>query len=179
MVLFTGFCVAQFSRVSVDGDMLRVYRDSGEMYDGYMRLQETFGTFENDIYLLVKSPEPDRSGGARDACANWRSTSSSIRMPSARMSPFSLRKPTADGGTRRRQCPRTCTSREEVATALTDLQQNDPMMRNLILADLSGVVMILFPDPELTKGTATPRHDRRAQGHWSAHYDSRQTSTSN
>jgi predicted RND superfamily exporter protein len=38
-----------------------------------------------------------------------------------------------------------------IAAALSDLQQNDPMMRNLINPDLSGVVMILFPDPELTK----------------------------
>ena len=43
-------------------------------------------------------------------------------------------------------------TREEVAKALTDLRDNDPMMRNLINDDLSGVVMILFPDPELIKG---------------------------
>ena len=41
---------------------------------------------------------------------------------------------------------------DEVAFSLMDLQQNDPMMRNLINPDLSGVVIILFPDPELTRG---------------------------
>src|SRR5690606_906701 len=44
---------------------------------------------------------------------------------------------------------------EAVAAAMTDLQQNDPMMRNLINPDLSGVVMILFPDRELTQGDGT------------------------
>jgi hypothetical protein len=47
------------------------------------------------------------------------------------------------------------TSNEEVGTALLDLQQNDPLMRNLITPDLSGVVMIMFPNPEMTKGAGT------------------------
>ena len=38
---------------------------------------------------------------------------------------------------------------EQVAAALADLQQNDPMMRNLINPDLSGVVMIMFTNPDL------------------------------
>nr|WP_282565490.1 MMPL family transporter [Paradevosia shaoguanensis] len=43
-------------------------------------------------------------------------------------------------------------SREEVAAALSDLQQNDPLMRNLITPDLTGIVMIMFPNQELTRG---------------------------
>ena len=31
------------------------------------------------------------------------------------------------------------------------------MMRNLITRDLSGVVMIMFPNPELTRARAAPR----------------------
>ncbi|NMA98709.1 MAG: MMPL family transporter, partial [Phyllobacteriaceae bacterium] len=37
---------------------------------------------------------------------------------------------------------------DEVAFALMDLQQNDPMMRNLITPDLTGVVLIIFPNQE-------------------------------
>src|SRR5690606_4116746 len=35
--------------------------------------------------------------------------------------------------------------------ALMDLQQNDPMMRNLITPDLTGVVLIMFPNQEKVK----------------------------
>jgi hypothetical protein len=47
------------------------------------------------------------------------------------LSPSSLRKPDNNGGTLP-AVPEGMTSSEEVAAALADLQQNDPMMRNLI-----------------------------------------------
>ncbi len=40
---------------------------------------------------------------------------------------------------------------DEVAMALGDLQQNDPMMRNLITPDLTGVVIIMFPNPDVVR----------------------------
>src|SRR5687768_2572666 len=46
----------QIPKSNVDGDLLRVYADSGEEYTAYRNLAETFGTFEQDIYLLVSSP---------------------------------------------------------------------------------------------------------------------------
>ncbi len=150
VVAFTAFCLAQFPHVSVDGDILRVYRNSGEMYDRYLKLQETFGTFENDAYILVKSPDltdPAVLERLRELALDLELTS----YAAGTLSPFSLRKPTENGGTAP-SVPENMKSRAEVAKALTDLRNTDPIMRNLILGDLSGMVMILFPDPELTKG---------------------------
>ena len=53
----TAFCLWQLPRSSVDGDLLRVYAHSGPEYDAYRELADTFGTFENDIYVLVRSPD--------------------------------------------------------------------------------------------------------------------------
>nr|WP_255714549.1 MMPL family transporter [Pelagibacterium xiamenense] len=39
-------------------------------------------------------------------------------------------------------------TREEVEAALAELRETDPIMRNLIAADNSGMVMILFPNAE-------------------------------
>ena len=150
VILFSIFCVAQFSHVSVDGDILRVYRNSGEMYDRYLKLQQTFGTFENDAYLLVKSKDltdPSVLESVRELALDLELTSYAV----GTLSPFSLRLPTEDGGSTP-AVPENMKTRDEVAKALTNLRNNDPMMRNLILGDLSGMVMILFPDPELTKG---------------------------
>ncbi|MEX0860979.1 MAG: hypothetical protein WD017_08625, partial [Cucumibacter sp.] len=62
IVALSILAISQIPRASVDGDVLRVYAHSGHEYDTYRRLAETFGTFENDVYLLVTSPrltEPD------------------------------------------------------------------------------------------------------------------------
>ena len=48
-------CFSQIPKANVDGDLLRVYAHSGQHYDAYQHLADTFGTFENDIYLLVTS----------------------------------------------------------------------------------------------------------------------------
>ena len=150
VVAITAFCISQFAFVSVDGDILRVYRNSGEMYDRYVKLQETFGTFENDAYVLVKSPDltdPDVLERIREMSFDLQLSSYAV----GTLSPFSLRKPTADGGTAP-SVPENMQTREEVAQALTDLRETDPLMRNLILGNLDGVVMILFPDQTLTRG---------------------------
>ncbi len=150
VVVMTAFCVAQFPSVSVDGDILRVYRNSGDKYERYLQLQQTFGTFENDAYLLVKSPELTNPA----VLERIRELSFDLQMSSyavGTLSPFSLRVLTDDGNTVP-AVPENMKSREEAAIALTNLRNSDPMMRNLILDDLSGLVMILFPDPELTKG---------------------------
>ncbi len=65
VVVLSIFCVAQLPRLSVDGDMLRVFAHSGHEYDAYEHLADTFGTFENDIYVLVKSPKLTDPDGAR------------------------------------------------------------------------------------------------------------------
>ena len=53
VLAITIVAATQIPKANVDGDLLRVYAHSGEEYDAYERLAETFGTFENDIYLLV------------------------------------------------------------------------------------------------------------------------------
>jgi predicted RND superfamily exporter protein len=153
VLLLSVLCFSQVPRASVDGDLLRVYAHSGHEYDAYARLAETFGTFENDIYLLVNSPDltnPETLEKARELAFDLELNDFAV----GTMSPFSLRKPTGEGYSVP-AVPENMTSNEEVRTALLDLQQNDPLMRNLITPDLSGVVMIMFPNPEMTKGAGT------------------------
>lgn len=153
VLLMTVFCVAQLPRASVDGDMLRVFAHSGEEYEAYQHLADTFGTFENDIYLFVSSPnltDPETIETIR-AMALDLSNSEYI---SGTMSAFTLRVPAPDGTTLP-AVPEGMQTPEEVTRALTDLHAHDPMMRNLINPDLSGVVIIVFPNPEMTKGAGT------------------------
>ena len=153
VLLVTIFCAVQVPRASVDGDMLRVFAHSGVEYDNYEHLATTFGTFENDIYLLVSSPNltnPETLETIR-AMALDLSTSEYI---TGTMSAFTLRKPGADGTTLP-AVPEGMTDPAQVKAALTELYETDPMMRNLINPDLSGVVIIVFPNPEMTKGAGT------------------------
>lgn len=153
VILFSGLCFSQVPKVSVDGDLLRVFANSGHEYDAYKRLADTFGTFENDIYLLVSSPkltDPAVLETMRSLAFDLELSDFAI----GTMSPFTLRKPSGDGGSVP-AVPEAMQTTDEVAAALLDLQQNDPMMRNLITPDLTGVVMIMFPNPEKTKGTGT------------------------
>jgi predicted RND superfamily exporter protein len=141
-------------RANVDGDLLRVYADSGEEYTAYKRLADTFGTFENDIYLLVTSPNLT-DPGVLERMRELALDLSLNEYAAGTLSPFALRKPDGQGGTEP-AVPEGLVDPIAIAAAMSDLQQNDPMMRNLINPDLSGVVMIMFPDPELTKGQGTP-----------------------
>lgn len=150
VIALTALCLAQIPRANVDGDLLRVYADSGEDYDTYKDLADTFGTFENDIYLLVTSPRLT-DPGVLERVRELALELSLNEYAAGTLSPFALRKPDGLGGTEP-AVPEGMTDPIAVAAALSDLQQNDPMMRNLINPDLSGVVMILFPDPELTRG---------------------------
>ncbi len=154
-IVLTVLALSQMPRANVDGDLLRVYAHSGPEYDIYERLSETFGTFENDIYLLVRSPnltDPEMLERVRELSFELELSD----YASGTMSPFSLRKPRQGGGSDP-AVPEGMTTPEEVRAALTDLQQNDPMMKNVIMGDLDGVVMIMFPNPEMTRvkgGTA-------------------------
>lgn len=153
VLLVTIFCAVNVPRASVDGDMLRVFAHSGVEYDNYEHLATTFGTFENDIYLLVSSPNltnPETLENIR-ALALDISTSEYV---TGTMSAFTLRKPAADGTTLP-AVPEGMTDPAQVKAALTELYETDPMMRNLINPDLSGVVIIVFPNPEMTKGGGT------------------------
>ena len=153
LVLLTAVSVWQVPKANVDGDLLRVYADSGKEYDTYKHLADTFGTFENDVYLLVTSPrliEPVVLEQIRELALEL----SLNQYAAGTLSAFSLRKPDGQGGTLP-AVPEGMVDSSAIATAMADLQQNDPMMRNLISPDLSGVVMILFPDPELSKGAGT------------------------
>ncbi|HEY4200483.1 MAG TPA: MMPL family transporter [Devosiaceae bacterium] len=144
---------SQVPRANVDGDLLRVFAHSGPEYDAYEKLSQTFGTFENDIYVLVSSPhmtDPAVLEQMRNLAFDLELDDFAV----GTMSPFTLRKPVGNGQSMP-AVPENMQSPEEVRAALTDLQANDPMMRNLIVGDLSGVVMIMFPDPELTKGDGT------------------------
>ncbi|MDB5542453.1 MAG: family transporter, partial [Devosia sp.] len=153
VLLVSIFCAANVPRASVDGDMLRVFAHSGVEYDNYEHLANTFGTFENDIYLLVSSPDLTNPATIETIRAMALDLSNSEYITGT-MSAFTLRKPGPDGTTLP-AVPEGMQSADEVKTALTDLQQNDPMMRNLINPDLSGVVIIVFPNPAMTKGAGT------------------------
>jgi len=149
VLAFTALCFTQIPKANVDGDLLRVYAHSGEHYDAYAHLADTFGTFENDIYVLVNSPrlvEPDIIEQVRTLAFDLELNEYAV----GTMSPFTLRRPTANGGSVP-AVPEGLLTPDEVAMSLMDLQQNDPMMRNLITPDLTGVVIIVFPNQELVK----------------------------
>ncbi|QQR40496.1 efflux RND transporter permease subunit [Devosia rhizoryzae] len=146
ILAFSILAFSQIPRANVDGDLLRVYAHSGQYYDAYEHLSDTFGTFENDIYVLVNSPrlaDPDVIEQIRSLAFDLELNDYAV----GTMSPFTLRKPTADGGSVP-AVPEGMLTTDEVAMALMDLQQNDPMMRNLITPDLTGVVLIMFPNQE-------------------------------
>ncbi|MEQ1901671.1 MAG: MMPL family transporter [Devosia sp.] len=145
----SAFCVAQLPRANVDGDLLRVYAHSGPEYDAYRHLADTFGTFENDILVFIRSDnltEPAALETVREVALDL---GTSIYV-SGSMSAFTLRKPGPDGTTLP-AVPEGLATPDEVRQALAELQQNDPLMRNLISADLSQVVLIIFPNREAVK----------------------------
>lgn len=149
----TMLAATQLPKSNVDGDLLRVYAESGEEYEAYRHLADTFGTFENDIYLLVTSPNLT-DPGVLERMRELALDLSLSEYAAGTLSPFSLRRPDEQGGTVP-AVPEGLTDPIAIAAALSDLQQNDPMMRNLISPDLTGVVMIMFPDPEMTEGQGT------------------------
>jgi uncharacterized protein len=153
VLAITIFAGANITRTSVDGDLLRVYAHSGPEYDAYDDLSKTFGTFENDINILVttnKLTDPTVLEDIRTMALDL-STSPYV---SGTMSAFTLRKPAADGTTLP-AVPEGMTDPEQVGAALTELYQTDPMMRNLINPDLSGVVIIVFPNQEQVRADGT------------------------
>ena len=147
VLAFSVFCFFQIPKANVDGDLLRVYAHSGHYYDAYAHLSETFGTFENDIYVLVNSErlvDPEVIEQVRNLAFDLELNDFAV----GTMSPFTLRKPDGNGGSVP-AVPEGMLTPDEVAFALGDLQQNDPMMRNLITPDLAGVVIIVFPNREV------------------------------
>lgn len=149
VLLFSILCFTQIPKANVDGDLLRVYAHSGHYYDAYEHLSETFGTFENDLYVLVNSErlaEPEIIEQIRSLAFELELNDFAV----GTMSPFTLRKPSANGGSEP-AVPEGLQTADEVAFALMDLQQNDPMMRNLITPDLNGVVLIMFPNQDVVK----------------------------
>ncbi|WP_417581609.1 efflux RND transporter permease subunit [Pelagibacterium sp.] len=145
VLAFTALCTFQLTKFNIDGDLLRLYRGSGIEYDRYVALNENFGTFENDVYLLARSnnlTDPDILEELRFLGFELELN----EFAAGTMSPFSLRRP-ADGGTSEPAVPEGMETSEKVDAALNDLRANDPLMSNLILADNAGVVMIMFPDP--------------------------------
>lgn len=153
VLLFTVLCFTQIPKANVDGDLLRVYAHSGHYYDAYEHLSETFGTFENDLYVLVNSErlaEPEIIEQVRSLAFELELNEFAV----GTMSPFTLRKPSAYGGSEP-AVPEGLQTADEVAFALMDLQQNDPMMRNLITPDLNGVVLIMFPNQDVVKERGT------------------------
>ena len=149
VLAFTILAFSQVPRANVDGDLLRVYAHSGEHYDAYAHLSETFGTFENDIYVLVTSErlvDPEILEEIRSLAFELELDDYAV----GTMSPFTLRKPDANGGSVP-AVPEDLLTPDEVAMALMDLQQHDPIMRNLITPDLTGVVIIVFPDQAKVK----------------------------
>lgn len=149
VIAFTGLCAYQLTNFTIDGDLLRLYRGSGAEFDRYMQLNENFSTFENDIYLLVESDnltDPDVLEELRFLAFELELN----EFASGTLSPFSLRAPSEDGVSLP-AVPENMQSPQQVAAALDELRENDPMMRNLILEDNAGLVMIMFPNPELVE----------------------------
>ena len=98
VALMTAFAVWQLPKSRVDGDLLRVYAQSGPEYAAYEHLAGTFGTFENDIYIIVTSPrltDPEVLETVR-AMALDLTNSPYI---TGTMSAFALRTPQPDGTT--------------------------------------------------------------------------------
>jgi len=150
VLAFTALCLSLLPKVSMDGDVLRIYKDSGAMYDRYDELTKSFGTFENDAYILVTSNNIDDP----EVIAKLRDLSFDLELSnfaSGTLSPFSLRKP-GPNQTSLPAVPEDMTSRQEVRQTLLDLRKDDPIMHNLIMDDLKGIVMIMFPNKEMTKG---------------------------
>ncbi|RUT32840.1 hypothetical protein EMQ25_06785 [Arsenicitalea aurantiaca] len=148
VIAFTALCVAQTPRVSVDGDLMRVFNASGEHFERYEDLTATFGTFEDDAYVLVTTDrltDPDVIEELRFLAFELELNDYAV----GTLSPFSLRKPAGDDQTVP-AVPENMSSPEEVRQVLTELRQTDPIMQNLIVEDLSGMVMIMFPNNELT-----------------------------
>ncbi|HEY8594386.1 MAG TPA: MMPL family transporter [Devosiaceae bacterium] len=155
IIVFTGLCIAEFPNVRVDGNLMRVFAHSGEQYDRYEALTKTFGTFENDAYILIKT---DRLTDPA-VLEKLRGLAFDLELndyAAGTLSPFVLRKPGPNGSSVP-AVPENMRTPEQVRAALLDLRANDPMMRNLIVGDLTGLVMILFPDPELTRGDGEKR----------------------
>ena len=162
VLAFSILCFSQIPKANVDGDLLRVYAHSGHYYDAYEKLSDTFGTFENDIYVLVNSPnlvDPDVIERVRNLAFDLELNDFAV----GTMSPFTLRKPDGKGGSVP-AVPEGMLTADEVAMSLADLQANDPMMRNLITPDLTGVVIIMFPNREavLERGAKAMIADLRA-----------------
>ncbi len=149
VLAFTALCGWQATKFSIDGDLLRLYRGSGAEFDRYMALGETFGTFENDVYLLVTSPnltDPDVLEDLRFLAFELELEPVAV----GTLSPFSLRRPIEPGVTMP-AVPEGMETREQVEAALTELRETDPIMRNLIMEGNSGIVMIMFPDPGMLR----------------------------
>jgi len=144
VILFTALCMSALPRASVDGDLMRVYRDSGEMYERYQALTETFGTFDNDLYVLVQSDNLTDP----EVLETLRTLSFDLQLNPhvvGTLTPFSLRKPAGEEQTVP-AVPENMQTAEEVAGALDELRRNDPIMRNLIAESLDSMVMIMFPE---------------------------------
>ncbi|WEK06306.1 MAG: efflux RND transporter permease subunit [Candidatus Devosia phytovorans] len=153
VLAFSIFCITQLPKLGIDGDLMRIFAHSGEHYDAYEHLSDTFGTFENDIYVLVSSPrltEPETLERVRELAFDLELNDYAV----GSMSPFSLRTPVGNGGSVP-SVPENLDNFGDVARALSHLQQNDPMMRNLITPDLSGMVIIMFPDQQKVRQDGT------------------------
>lgn len=147
VLAFTILCGYQATRFSIDGDLLRLYRGSGAEFDRYMALGETFGTFENDVYVLVTSPDltdPDVIEELRFLAFELELEAFAV----GTLSPFSLRRP-MEGGVTVPAVPENMQTRQEVDEALTHLRETDPLMRNLIMDGNAGLVMIMFPNADM------------------------------
>ena len=148
VLTFTAISLFQLPKLSMDSDILRIYKDSGQMYDRYDELTQSFGTFENDVYVLATSKsltDPDTIAILRDLSFDLELSN----FATGTLSPFSLRKP-APNQKSTPAVPENMTTKNEVKETLLELRQTDPIMRNLIIDDLSGIVMIMFPNKEKT-----------------------------
>ncbi|MCF6344486.1 MAG: MMPL family transporter [Devosiaceae bacterium] len=151
VLAFTVLTLSQIPKISIDSDIMRIYNNSGEYFDRYDDLSKSFGTFENDAYVLVSSPnlaDPKTIEILRELSFDLELTSYAV----GTLTPFSLRRPTDEGSGSVPAVSQNMQSKEEVRAKLLDLRENDEIMRNLIGEDLDSIVMIMFPDQELTKG---------------------------
>ncbi|AKR55593.1 putative exporter protein, RND superfamily [Devosia sp. H5989] len=97
VIALTVLAVGQIPRANVDGDLMRIFAHSGAEYDTYERLSQTFGTFENDIYFLVSSPDMT-DPAVLEQLRNLAFDLELNDYAAGTMSPFTLRRPSEYGG---------------------------------------------------------------------------------
>lgn len=147
LLAFTILCVFQFPKLNIDGEILRIFAGDNDIYNDYVNMRETFGTFEDDAFLIVQSDDitdPAQIERLRELNFDLELN----EFAEGVLSPFALRKPIGDGITEP-AISENMQTRAQVLEKLHNLRSSDPILHNLILNDFSGFIFIMFPQNEV------------------------------